>query len=92
MTTPSRRVNKSTPANDISNKTIEFNGVTLTVKTKFKIFKFMKMIDKDPIGAMSLALTEESLAVAEDLEMDFNDFEVLVNMISDALSGADLKN
>lgn len=87
------RANKSLPANDtLATKDIEFNGVTLTVKTKFKIFKFMKMINTDPIGALTLALTDESQEVVEELEMDFADFEILINKISDALSGADLKN
>ena len=52
----------------------------------------MKLINTDPIAAMSLALTDESLEVVEDMEMGFKEFEELVNKISDALSGADLKN
>ena len=86
------RASKAPASDTLSTKDIEFNGVTLTVKTKFKIFKFMHMINSDPIGALTLALTDESLAIAEELEMDFADFEILVNKISDALSGADLKN
>ena len=81
------------PARDNSTtQEIEFNGIQLTVKTKFKIFKFMRMLNTDPIGALSLALDEDSLETVEEIEMDLADFEKLVNLISDAISGADLKN
>jgi hypothetical protein len=84
---------KRTPATDtVSTVEIEFKDVVLTVKTKFKIFKFMRLINEDAIGALSLALTDESLEVVEDMEMNLEEFEVLVNKISDAISGADLKN
>ncbi|MET0463750.1 MAG: hypothetical protein ABW007_11375 [Chitinophagaceae bacterium] len=87
------RANKANPATDtLDFVEIEFNGITLTVKTKFKIFKFMKLINSDPISALQLALTDESAELVEDIEMDFSDFEVLVNKITDALSGTDLKN
>ena len=81
------------PARDTAaTQEIEFNGIKLTVKTKFKIFKFMRMLNTDPIGALSLALDEDSLEAVEEIEMDLADFEKLVNLISDAISGADLKN
>lgn len=81
------------PANDTQEfASIEFNGVTLQLRTKFKIFKFMRMIDTNPIGALTLALSDESAEAIEDIEMDFKDFETLVNKITDALSGTDLKN
>lgn len=84
---------RATPASDTANYvSIDFKGTILNVKTKFKIFKFMRELNTDPIGALSLALTDESLEVVEDMEMDLKEFEGLVNQISDALSGADLKN
>lgn len=85
------RANRS-PANDGSLVSVTFKGVELTVKTKFKIFKFMRMINEDPIGALALALTETSLEAAEEIEMDFKDFEELINLISETLSGGNLKN
>lgn len=78
----------ATPAKDsVDFIDIDFKGHVLQVKTKFKIFKFMKAINENPIEAILLAVTEESATILEDEEMSFNDFEELIGKISEAISG-----
>lgn len=83
---------KAVPADDFEAKTFEFEGETYAVKAKFKIFKFFKALNENPVSAITLALEEESLERLEDLEIDMEDFKVILERISDVLAGTNAGN
>lgn len=66
---------------------ITFNGVTLEVKPKFKIFKFLRLLNSSPIEAISLALTDESIEQLEDMDMDMKEFEQVLELIAEKIAG-----
>lgn len=78
---------KPTPAEDFQVKTFEFNGEVYSVKSKFQMFKFFKMLDTNPGGALALALDDESLERLEEVDMNMDDFKEVLEKISQAISG-----
>jgi hypothetical protein len=78
---------RSVPAQDLETKSFEFQGETYDVKKKFKMMKFFRLINQNPVDALSLALTEESLERLEELDLDMDDFKVLIENLSQALAG-----
>lgn len=83
---------KATVTNEGQNKTFEFEGEVYTVKAKFQMFKFMRLIGSSPVEAIAIALTPDSLAKLDEIDMDMDTFKLLLENISDAISGTDLKN
>lgn len=83
---------KASVVNENQTKTFEFQGETYTVKLKFQMFKFFKLIGSSPIEAISLALAPESLARLDEKELDMDDFKKLLEIISETISGTDSKN
>jgi hypothetical protein len=82
-----------TPASDkVEVKTFEFEGETYTLKNKFKMFKFFKQLNENPVLAISLALEDESLDRLEELDMDMDDFKALLEAMSQALAGTSAGN
>lgn len=75
------------PADDYEYKTFEFNGETYRVKSKFKIFKFFKALNENPVTAMELAIEEEDYEKLCELDIDMNDFKVILEAISNTLAG-----
>lgn len=71
---------------------IEFNNITFEVKPKFKIFKFLRLLNSEPIEAISLALTDESIEKLEELEMDMKDFEQVLELIAQKIAGTNQGN
>ncbi len=78
--------------NDNELKTFTFRDQTYEVRTKFKMFKFFNLINSNPVAAVALALTEDSLERLESEEMDMDDFKTLLEAISEAIAGTDSKN
>jgi hypothetical protein len=65
---------------------VEFNGVTLNVKTKVQVFKFMKTLEKSPFSAIEMVLAApEDVEALEELEFGFDELEDLLNKITSAL-------
>lgn len=83
---------KLTPASDLETKSFEFQGETYEVKKKFKMMKFFRKLNENPVEALSLALTEESLERLEELELDMDDFKALIESLSQALAGTNSGN
>lgn len=83
---------RAVPANDLETKSFEFQGETYEVKKKFKMMKFFRLINQNPVDALSLALTNESLERLEDLDIDMEDFKVLIENLSQALAGTNSGN
>lgn len=78
---------KPVPAEDFQVKTFEYDGEIYSVKNKFQMFKFFKMLDTNPGGALALALDDESLERLEEVDMDMEDFKSVLEKISQAISG-----
>lgn len=83
---------KAVPADDLNVQEFEFQGETYAVKKKFKIAKFFKKLNSEPIDAIELALTEESYNKFEDLEMDMDDLKEFLEGLSGAMAGTTAKN
>lgn len=83
---------KPTPADDYEFKTFEFNGETYRVKTKFKIFKFFKLLGDNPVLAIEQAVEEEDFAKLEDLDLTMDDFTKILEGISNTLGGGNAGN
>lgn len=89
MPAPKRAV----PADDFSEFTsFEYEGETYHVRKKFKIAKFLKKLNSEPIDAIELALEEGSYARFEDLDMDMEDLKTFLEGLSNAMSGTSAKN
>lgn len=78
---------RAVPAEDFQAKTFEYNGEIYSVKSKFQMFKFFKMLDSNPGGALALAVEDESLERLEEVDMDMNGFKDVLEKISQAISG-----
>lgn len=78
---------RAVPAEDFQAKTFEYSGEIYSVKSKFQMFKFFKLLDSNPGAALALALEDESLERLEEVDMDMEDFKVALDKISQAISG-----
>lgn len=83
---------KAVPADDFESKTFVFDGETYAVKSKFKIFKFFKALNDNPVSAIALALEDESIERLEELEIDMEDFKKILESISNVLAGTSSGN
>lgn len=78
----------STPSDDLKEYTeFEFQGEVFKTKRKFKMFKFFKTISENPVEAVALALTEDSVTRLEDRDLDMDDFKELLELISNSIAG-----
>lgn len=80
------------PADDYNEKTFEYEGQTFRIKNKFKIFKFFKELNQNPVTAMELVIEPEDFVRLEELEIDMDDFKNILEEISQVLSGDNSKN
>lgn len=80
-------VAKPVPADDFELKSFTYEGEVYFVKNKFKIFKFFKALNENPVTAIELALEEDSYDRLEQLEIDMEDFKTILEGISDVLAG-----
>lgn len=83
---------RAVPAQDLETKSFEFQGETYDVKKKFKMMKFFRKINENPVDALSLALTGESLERLEELELDMEDLKVLLEALAQTLAGTSSGN
>lgn len=83
---------KPNPSDDMALKQFEYRGELFTVKNKFKMLKFFRLLQNDPAGAIELVIEEEDYARLEDLDMDVEDLKVLLEKVSEAISGDSLGN
>lgn len=83
---------KPTPADDYEAKTFEFNGETFRVKNKFKMVKFFRLLNENPILGLEQVVEEEDFKRLEDIDMDMDDLQRLVEAISQAIAGSNSGN
>lgn len=85
-------VNK-VPADDVSPyNAFTFKGEEYFTKKKFRMLKFFKALDENPVTAVSYALEEESLARLEEQELEMDDFKDLLEAISNSIAGTSSGN
>lgn len=77
---------------DRSVKTFFFNEEIFTVRNKYKIGKFFRALESNPVEALQIILTEESFEKFENLEIDMEDFKNFIEEMAKAASGSDTKN
>lgn len=82
---------KVTP-DDLNPNGFEFDGERFTVKSKYKIGKFFRLLETNPVGALEVILDEESYAKFEELEMDMKEFESFFEKVANVASGSSAKN
>ena len=73
-------------------KKFEFQGSTYVLKTRYKIGKFFKALDTNPIIALEIIMEQESFDTFADLELSMEEFEEFMDKMSNALSGSNSKN
>lgn len=84
---------KATPENDLlAFNEFEFQGETYQTRRKFKMVKFFRALEENPITAIALILTEDSLARLEDKEMDMDDFKDLLEVVAKSLGTGNAGN
>lgn len=84
---------KPTPEDDLLQfNEFEFQGEVYQTYRRFKMFKFFKTLSDNPVEAVALALTEESLAKLEEKDLDMDDFKDLLEQISNAIAGTNSGN
>lgn len=86
-------VKKITPDVDTSlYSEFEFQGEAYRVKKKFKVARFLKTLSESPVDAIEIALDEDSYERFLDLEITMDELKEFLEGLSNALSGASLKN
>ncbi len=83
---------KPHPADDQNHTIVVWHDIPLQVKKKFPMFGFMRALDKSPIDAIGMILSEESLAKLEEVEMDFADLSDLMEAVSEGLGAKNAGN
>lgn len=85
--------NRNHPSSDTDlYNVVVWRDVPIQVKKKFPMFGFMSKLDKNPIEAMAMILSEESLATLEGIDMDFADLNELIEKISEGLGAKNAGN
>lgn len=80
------------PADDYEGKTFEYDGQIYRIKNKFKMFKFFKELNQNPVTAMELVIEPDDFVRLEELEIDMDDFKAILEEISQVLAGDNSKN
>lgn len=83
---------RAVPADDMEMQTFDFAGETYHVKKRFKVVKFMRTLNDSPIDAIELVLPEEDFERFLELEMTMDELKDFLEEMSNAMSGASLKN
>lgn len=78
---------KPVPADDYEVKTFEFDGEYYVVKPKYKMVKFFRLLDENPVLAIKEVLEESSYEKLEEIELDMDGFKSLMEKISEAIAG-----
>lgn len=81
---------RTTPAFEVL-PGFEFQEQSFIIKKKYKIGRFLKMLNDAPIDALEIILEEESYERFLDLEMDMDDLKSFLEELSKAMGGSDLK-
>jgi len=87
-----RTTAKPVPSDDYNVKVFEFQGQTFEVRTRFKVGRFLKTLNDNPMEALEYALAEESNERFLDLEMDMDELKQFMELLSNAISGGGLGN
>lgn len=84
---------KPTPSDDLlAFNEFEFQGERYTTLRKFKIVKFFRLLEQNPITALAEILTEESLSKLEEKDMDMDDFKDLLEVVAKSLGAENAGN
>lgn len=84
---------KVTPDVDMEKrKTFVFRDETFDLRTRFKIGKFFRLLEQNPVTALELIMQPESFEKFEELEMDMDEFKEFMEAMSECLSGGSAKN
>lgn len=82
-----------TPSDDqLAFNQFEYQGEVYTTLRKFKMVKFFRLLEDNPISAISLILTEESLERLEEMDMDMDDFKDLLEVVAKTLGAESAGN
>ncbi len=86
-------VQRDHPSDDLQQYTVaEWNGITLRIKKRFPMFGFMRKLEKNPVDAIAMILDEESLLALENADMDMNELDELIGVISKNLGAGNQGN
>lgn len=84
---------KATPADDLLEfNEFEYQGEVYSTKRKFKMVKFFRALEENPVSAIALILTDESLERLEEKEMDMEEFKDLLEIVAKSLAGTTAGN
>jgi hypothetical protein len=83
---------KSAPVDDLETNYVMWNGQKFEIKKRFKVGKFLRLINSNPGEALVEVFTPEALEAYEDTEFTFPEFGQFMEEVASALTGADQKN
>ncbi len=87
------RATNSTPSDDLlAFNEFEYQGEKYTTLRKFKMVRFFRLLEENPISAIALILTDESLARLEEKDMDMDDFKDLLEIVAKSLGAESAGN
>lgn len=86
-------VKKAVPDDDLKEyNQFEFSSITFRVNKVFKIGRFLRTLNSDPVGAIEIALDPQSFDLFLDLEMSMDDLKEFMELLSNTLSGTSSGN
>lgn len=85
-------VKKLTPDADLETNYVVWEGQKLEVRTKFKVGKFLRLINTDPGNAIALILTDDALEKFDELEFTMDEFGEFMTELAGAIGASDQKN
>ena len=73
-------------------KVFEFQGESFGVRSRFKVGRFLKLLNESPVDALEMVLTEDSYEKFLDLEITMDELKDFMESLSESLSGGALGN
>jgi hypothetical protein len=83
---------KLLPYEDGNTRSFEFQGQAFYVKKKFKVGRFLKVLNDSPVDALEMVLSENSYENFLDLEITMDELKDFMETLSESLSGGALGN
>jgi hypothetical protein len=78
---------KALPVEDGMLNDFEFQGETYYVRTKYKVGRFLKTLNENPVDALELVLVDASYEKFLDLEITMDEMKDFMDALSNVLSG-----
>lgn len=73
-------------------KTFTFQDETYTVRNKFKVAKFLRKLNSEPVDALEIVLTPESFEKFLELEITMEELGDFLEALSGVMAGTNAKN